>query len=154
MNLLRLLPVIVSLVLLAAHFYRAELPVLVGLCAFLPLLLFLRRPWVPQLFQGILVLGALEWLRTLYMLAAMRTGFDQPWGRLAVILGAVALFARSRHWYSMADPCGFAIGGHGSEGPTGPGGRKGFPISRLLAVPGISGRYRDRGASGSSRRPR
>ena len=92
MNLLRLLPVIVSLVLLAAHFYRAELPVLVGLCAFLPLLLFLRRPWVPQLFQGILVLGALEWLRTLYMLAAMRTGFDQPWGRLAVILGAVALF--------------------------------------------------------------
>lgn len=92
MNFLRLLPVIVSFALLAAHFYRAELSVLVGLCAFLPLLLFLRRPWVPQLFQGLLVIGALEWLRTLYMLAAIRIGFDQPWGRLALILGAVALF--------------------------------------------------------------
>lgn len=92
MNLLRLLPVIASFVLLAAHFYRAELPVLVGICAFFPLLLFLRRPWVPQLFQGVLIVGALEWLRTLYMLAAMRMGFDQPWGRLALILGAVALF--------------------------------------------------------------
>lgn len=92
MNFLRLLPVIGSFGLLAAHFYRAELPMLVGLCAFLPLLLFLRRPWVPQMFQGLLVIGALEWLRTLYMLAAMRIGFDQPWGRLALILGAVALF--------------------------------------------------------------
>lgn len=92
MNFLRLLPVIVSFVLLAAHFHRAELTLLVGICAFFPLLLFLRKPWVPQLFQGVLIIGALEWLRTLYMLAAMRIGFDQPWGRLALILGAVALF--------------------------------------------------------------
>lgn len=92
MNFLRLFPVIVSFVLLAAHFHRAELTVLVGICAFFPLLLFLRKPWVPQLFQAALVVGALEWLRTLYMLAAMRVGFDQPWGRLALILGAVALF--------------------------------------------------------------
>jgi hypothetical protein len=92
MNFLRLLPVIVSFALLAAHFYRAELTLLVAICAFFPLLLFLRTPWVPQLFQGALIIGALEWLRTLYMLAAMRIGFDQPWGRLAVILGAVALF--------------------------------------------------------------
>ncbi|HKL52037.1 MAG TPA: hypothetical protein VJ908_12790 [Wenzhouxiangellaceae bacterium] len=92
MNFLRLLPVIVSFALLAAHFYRAQLPLLVAICAFLPLLLFLRRPWVPRLFQALLVIGALEWLRTLYMLAAMRIGFDQPWGRLALILGAVALF--------------------------------------------------------------
>lgn len=92
MNILRLLPVIASFALLAAHFYRAELTLLVGLCAFFPLLLFLRKPWVPQLFQGVLIIGALEWLRTLYMLAAMRIGFEQPWGRLAVILAAVALF--------------------------------------------------------------
>lgn len=91
MNFLRLLPVIVSFWLLAAHFYRADLALLVAVCAFLPLLLFLRRPWVPQLFQGLLVIGALEWLRTLYVLAAMRVSFDQPWGRLALILGAVAL---------------------------------------------------------------
>ncbi|HKL52600.1 MAG TPA: hypothetical protein VJ902_01465 [Wenzhouxiangellaceae bacterium] len=91
MNFLRLLPVIVSFVLLTAHFYRAELPVLAAVCAFFPLVLFLQKPWVPQLFQGVLIVGALEWLRTLYMLAAMRIGFDQPWGRLALIIGAVAL---------------------------------------------------------------
>jgi len=92
MTLLRLLPVVVSCALLAAHFYRAELAVLAAVSAFLPLLLFVRRSWVPKLFQGLLVVGALEWLRTLYMLAAMRIGFDQPWGRLVLILGAVALF--------------------------------------------------------------
>jgi len=39
-----------------------------------------------------LILGALEWLRSLYYLAAMRIAWDQPWTRLAIILGAVALF--------------------------------------------------------------
>jgi len=92
MNLLRLLPVILSFILLGAHFYRADLPPVAALCAFTPLLLVIRQAWIPRLFQALLVLGALEWLRTLYMLAAMRIAFDQPWGRLALILGAVALF--------------------------------------------------------------
>lgn len=92
MNFFRLLPVIIAFAFLAAHFYRAEQTVLVAVCAFFPLALFLQKSWVPQLFQGVLILGALEWLRILYMLAAMRIGFDQPWGRLALILSAVALF--------------------------------------------------------------
>jgi len=92
MNLLRLLPVILSLLLLAAHFYRAGLAPLTVLCVALPLLLFLRQAWVPRLFQVLLVIGALEWLRALYGFAAMRIAFGEPWTRLAVILGAVALF--------------------------------------------------------------
>lgn len=92
MNALRLLPVLLSFLLLAAHFYRAgQLLIAVG-CLLLPLLLLVRRPWVPWLFQALLVLGALEWLRTLYVFAGMRMAFDQPWGRLAVILGTVAAF--------------------------------------------------------------
>lgn len=98
MNSLRLFPVILSFWLLAAHFYRAELTVLVAICAFFPLLLLVRNRWVPRLFQGLLVVGALEWLRTLYELASMRAGFDQPWGRLALILGAVALFTALSGW--------------------------------------------------------
>ena len=39
-----------------------------------------------------LALGALEWLRALYGFAAMRIAFGEPWTRLALILGAVALF--------------------------------------------------------------
>jgi hypothetical protein len=40
----------------------------------------------------LLALGALEWLRSLYFFAAMRIAFGEPWTRLAVILGLVALF--------------------------------------------------------------
>lgn len=92
MNLLRLLPVILSLLLLAAHFYRADSLLLAVVFVALPLLLFLRQAWVPRLFQALLVLGALEWLRALYGFAAMRIAFGEPWLRLAIILVAVALF--------------------------------------------------------------
>lgn len=92
MNALRLLPILLSFLLLGAHFYRAGQLVLTGLCLLLPLLLLLRRRWVPPLFQVLLVLGALEWLRTLYAFASMRVAFGEPWGRLALILGAVAAF--------------------------------------------------------------
>ena len=92
MNILRLLPVILSFLLLGAHFYRAGHVVLTGLCVAVLFLLFLRKHWVPLLFQVLLALAALEWLRSLYFLAAMRIAWNEPWTRLAVILGAVALF--------------------------------------------------------------
>ena len=92
MNFLRLLPVILSFLLLGAHFYRAGLLPLTLLCVVVLFLLFLRKSWVPLLFQVLLVLGAFEWLRTLFMFAQMRIAFDEPWTRLAIILGAVALF--------------------------------------------------------------
>lgn len=91
MNILRLIPVILSFGLLAAHFYRAGYPFVTILCIGGLFLLFIRESWIPRLFQVLLVLGALEWLRSLYHLAAMRIARDQPWTRLAIILGAVAL---------------------------------------------------------------
>jgi hypothetical protein len=92
MNALKLLPVTLSFLLLAAHFYRAGLLPIAALCVALPFLLLLRQAWVPRFFQFLLVLGALEWLRALYGFAAMRIAFGDPWQRLAIILGAVALF--------------------------------------------------------------
>jgi hypothetical protein len=92
MNGLKLLPVVLSFLLLGAHFYRAGLIPLAILCVAVLFLLFLKKRWVPRLFQVLLVVGAFEWLRTLYFFAAMRIAWDQPWGRLALILGAVALF--------------------------------------------------------------
>lgn len=92
MNFLRLLPVILSFLLLGAHFYRAGLTPVTVLCVAALFLLFIRKHWIPLLFQVLLVLGALEWLRTLFMFAQMRIAFDEPWTRLAIILGAVALF--------------------------------------------------------------
>lgn len=92
MNVLRLLPVILSFLLLGAHFYRAGLVPLTALCVAGLFLLLIRKAWVPRLFQVLLVLGALEWLRSLYFLAAMRIAWGEPWTRLALILGGVALF--------------------------------------------------------------
>ncbi|MCJ7558455.1 MAG: hypothetical protein MUP90_16290 [Gammaproteobacteria bacterium] len=91
MNIVRLLPAILSLLLLAAHFFRSGMEILTGVCAVLPLLLFFRQRWVPPVIQVALILGVVEWLHTLYSFAQVRIAMDQPWTRLAVILGAVAL---------------------------------------------------------------
>ena len=92
MNILRPLPVILSFLLLGAHYYRAGYPVLSWLCIGILLLLFFRNRWIPRVFQALLVLAALEWLRALYFFVAMRIAWDEPWTRLAIILGVVALF--------------------------------------------------------------
>ncbi len=92
MNVLRLLPVILSLLLLGAHFLRTGTLVLVLGCLLAPTLLFVRRPWVPRTMQVLLVVGAAEWVRTLWGFAAFRRTHGEPWARMALILGAVALF--------------------------------------------------------------
>jgi hypothetical protein len=92
MNFLRLLPVLLSYLLLAAHFYRAGQLVLVALSLGLPLLLFVRHRYVPALLAAGLVLGAAEWALTLMGIAEVRMALGLPWQRMAVILGGVALF--------------------------------------------------------------
>jgi hypothetical protein len=54
-------------------------------------LLFVRQPWVARLLQVALVLGALEWIRTLYELVQLRVALGQPFTRMVIILGVVAL---------------------------------------------------------------
>jgi hypothetical protein len=56
-----------------------------------PALLLVKRPWAARLTQVVLTLGAIEWVRTLLVLAAQRQAAGHSWVRLAVILGAVAL---------------------------------------------------------------
>jgi len=92
MNAVRMLPIIISFLLLSAHFYRAGLAIPAGGSLAMPLFLLLRESWVPRLLQVFLLLGALEWLRILILFAGLRIEIGQPWTRLAIILGAVALF--------------------------------------------------------------
>jgi hypothetical protein len=92
MNFLRLLPVLISFLLIAAHFFRAGQTVIVVLLLCLLLLLMVRNVWVPRVIQLVVVLAALEWLRTLYAIAIVRIQLGEPWSRMAMILGAVALF--------------------------------------------------------------
>jgi len=91
MNVIKLMPVIISFLLLAAHFFRAGNIILAVLCVLLLTLLVLRKTWLPRLFQILLVLGSLEWLRSLYFIASMRIASGEPWTRLVIILGTVAL---------------------------------------------------------------
>ena len=92
MNFLRLLPVILSLLLLGAHFSRHNMSFLIIVPLILLGLLFLREGWVARLIQWVLVLASLEWLRTAVILALQRQHQGMPWARSAVILGAVCLF--------------------------------------------------------------
>ena len=92
MNMLILLPVVISSLLLGAHFLRLGQPLLVVLSSLLPLILLFRKYWVARLMQFYLILGAVEWVRTLFFLVVERHAEGQPWSRLVIILGLVALF--------------------------------------------------------------
>jgi hypothetical protein len=92
MNALRLTPVVISLLLLGAHFMRHNLGPLVALPLILIGLLGVKRPWVTRLIQSMLVLGALEWFRAMTFLVMARQGQQLDWGRSAIILSAVTLF--------------------------------------------------------------
>ena len=84
------IPVVLSLVILGAHFMRYGNSMgVVGALALIALLV-VRRPWVARLMQVVLILGALEWLRTRYELAQVRAALGQPFTRMTIILGVVA----------------------------------------------------------------
>jgi len=91
MNMLRLLPVIFSFGLLAAHFSRAGIFPLMIICLALPLLLFIKKRWVARSIQVLLVLGAAEWIRTMMGYIEIRKSIGDDWTRLAIILIVVAL---------------------------------------------------------------
>lgn len=90
MNFIRLLPVLLSALLMAAHFSRADNTPLTWLSLVFPLILLVRRPWVAWVTQMALVLGGIEWIRTLVAIAGRRQAAAESWLRMAVILGMVA----------------------------------------------------------------
>jgi len=85
-----LVPPILALLLLAAHFYRGGLMVPAIASLVLVALLFIRSRWASLVLQVALALGTLEWLRTAWALASHRAALGQPYGRLLMILGMVA----------------------------------------------------------------
>jgi hypothetical protein len=91
MQTVRLIPVVLSALVLGAHLLRAGwLPAAI-LAAAAPLLLLARGAWPARAVQLVLALGAVEWLRTLASLVDVRRSHQLPYLRLVAILGAVAL---------------------------------------------------------------
>ena len=111
---LLLVPVVVSLLMLGAHFLRAGNTVVVALAIVLMGLLAVRRRWSARLVQAALVLGAIEWIRTLLTLAAARSANGEPMLRMVLILGGVTLVTvlsalifrsgRLRQWFDPKRP--------------------------------------------------
>lgn len=62
------------------------------LCFFTPLLLLIKKRPILILLQCLAYLGVLVWIHTAYVLVRQRIGMAEPWGRMLLILLAVALF--------------------------------------------------------------
>jgi hypothetical protein len=88
-----LVPAVLSLLVLAAHFLRSGQFVLVAVALLAAALVVVRRAWAARALQVVLALAAVEWVRTLLGLVADRRAEGRPFVRMAVILGAVALTA-------------------------------------------------------------
>lgn len=83
-------PIVLSLIVIGAHFLRSGNDIGVAGAVALLALLFVRQQWAARVVQVALVLGALEWLHTMVQLMRLRIALDQPYSRMVLILGAVA----------------------------------------------------------------
>ncbi|WP_136798791.1 hypothetical protein [Desulfosediminicola ganghwensis] len=92
MKMVRIIPAILSFLLIAAHLYRAGLPIFAVAAVAAPAILIIPQFWSARIVQLLLVLSALEWGRTLLNLVQLRIEMGMDWIRLAVILAAVILF--------------------------------------------------------------
>lgn len=79
--------------LLGAHFLRSGHLVLTAIMITAPLILLIREIWSVRVIQVLLGIAFVEWLRTLWLLVEVRRADGDPWMRLALILGVVALLA-------------------------------------------------------------
>jgi hypothetical protein len=91
MKILYFIIIVLSLLILGAHFLRYGNEIGVALSVAPIALLFVRNPWAARVVQVILVLGAIEWATTLVGLVQMRIAQGMPATRLAIILGTVVV---------------------------------------------------------------
>ncbi len=86
-----LLPAIVFIEVMAAHFSRHNVSSLTFFTLFFPLLFFLKKEWVKKVSVFFLVMGFFEWIRTTYVLTMIRLENHLPFLRMIIILVVVAL---------------------------------------------------------------
>ncbi|MBC8478648.1 MAG: hypothetical protein ISR91_00625 [Candidatus Delongbacteria bacterium] len=90
--------IVICALVLAAHFFRLGIITLVIVSLVLPLLLLVRHELTCRLVQLYFALGTIEWLRVLVVYTRQRQSIGEPWIRLAVILGIVALITAVVSW--------------------------------------------------------
>jgi len=85
-------PMVLSLLVLGAHFLRQGATAYLLVCLALIVVLMIPRRWAAWIVQVSLLLGALLWAHTLIRTAGERIANGEPYVRLTIILGAVAGF--------------------------------------------------------------
>jgi hypothetical protein len=92
MIVVRLLPVIISALLISAHILRFHGLTATILCLSLLITLCFRNPWTLRMWQIFLSIAALIWVWTTVNLVHLRVELGLPWVRLAIILISVIVF--------------------------------------------------------------
>ena len=92
MIILRLLPVIISFLLLAAHFSRADHLILVIVALIFPFLFIIKRRIILRIIQVVLIISGAEWVRAMLIYIEARKSTGDDWTRLAIILSIVAIY--------------------------------------------------------------
>ncbi|RMH70249.1 MAG: hypothetical protein D6675_09970 [Gemmatimonadetes bacterium] len=88
---LQFIPIVLSLLVIGAHFMREGLMGFVLVSLLLLISLFFRRPLVARVVQVALILASVEWVITAYQLMVFRLKWQLPWLRMILILSGVAL---------------------------------------------------------------
>jgi type VI protein secretion system component VasK len=88
---LRIILIVISYLLLAAHFSRHDNTSLMIFCLLIPFLLLIKKRWVLIVIQSFCYLGALVWIQTTYLLVLERINLEESWIRLLIILSFVAI---------------------------------------------------------------
>jgi hypothetical protein len=115
MGIVALLWPVFSIILMAVHFFRNGNPLAALLCLLVLLAFTIRRPWAARIVQICLVLGAVEWGKTTFVLLHARLEIGAPFFRLTFILASVTLLtlasslvfrthAVRRHFRDMTAP--------------------------------------------------
>jgi hypothetical protein len=92
MTFLLLVPAILSLLVFCAHLLRSGAGILIPLVLMSLALLLVKHGLVARFFQFMLTLVAAQWVLTAIFSAREHAASGQPWLRMAIILGSVALF--------------------------------------------------------------
>lgn len=90
-NIMKILPIVLCSLLMAAHLGRANMFILQYISLLIPFLLFWKNKISARAIQLFLILYGFEWIRMIFYYARIREAKGEDWLRLAIILGVVAL---------------------------------------------------------------
>lgn len=89
---LRTIMIIIASLILGAHFMKASNYLLTLVYIIAPFILLIKERWSLIALQALMYIGGGVWISTIIVIAQERILYGQPWSRMALILGAIALF--------------------------------------------------------------